>query len=214
MTSQRVLILAAGEAKRMKGASKQLLPVKNETIIARIIRQVRTRGGAPWVVTLNPEIIRAVHKEGSFVFKPREQQSTCATFVSTYWVWEERTIILLGDVIYSKALMDRIFACDDPIRVFGNAWEIFAISFSGELKEKIADTLDSVKDVFPGKLRTFYKVYCGFEVDTPETEGEYLEDVVFALTEDWSRDVDSLEEFANMQKELVNCNVLDDRKPV
>ena len=205
-----VLILAAGEARRFDGISKQLLNVKDEMIIERIVRQVTHRGCSPYVITDNKEIINAL-SIWRFVFRPVSHKVTCDTFLNTQELWNDRTIILLGDVIYSKKLMDSIFIYDKSIRVFGNQWEVFAISFAKEVHDKVIETLEIAKDTYPAKLRTFYKMYCGFDADQPETEDQ-LESVVFEWMNDWSRDIDSLEEYHNMVREVVSSNTLDDLK--
>lgn len=209
--SRTVLILAAGEARRFNGISKQLLHIKKENILDRIVRQCRNRDEVPCVVTYSDSDIDHYCKHKLYpIYYPESHKVTSDTFYNTRNLWNGRTIILLGDVIYSKSMMDLIFNEKKPIRVIGNTWEVFAITFDKTVHEKIKETLKLAIATHPGKLRTFYKLYCGFHPEEPEIEGQALEDDIFCYMNDWSRDVDTEQEYAAFMREVVNQNRLDE----
>ena len=215
-----VLILAAGNAVRIGGECKQLLHIGNTTILGRIIKQVRERGYDPVVVT-HHEMIQSYAADiwdiGYFV--PEKHSVTCETLLSTESLWTNRTIVLLGDVIYSNATMDAIFDVatnkeEFITRVFGDHWEVFAIvlileeGFDCYGYERIRQSLESAKDYRGGKLRFFYRLLMGFDIDEKEKEGEPLETVVFYYIHDWTRDIDMPSQYERALIELVNTGVL------
>ena len=199
-----VIILAAGEAKRMNGLQKQLLNIGNHTVIGRIIHQVKMRGCEPFVVSNDKDILAVAN---SWIM-PRKYSVTCETFMSTSHLWNKRTIVLLGDVLYSKMCMDYIFDCLDPVAVFGDAWEIYAVTFMFRQRHKVMRALETGKDYGLGKLRYFYRAYCGFPMDMEDRGGVTLEPDVFKYIFDWTRDIDTLEEYHNTIRELVTTRVL------
>jgi choline kinase len=209
-----IFILAAGMAVRFNNTPKQMLPIGKETIIERIVNKVRDRTTInPTVVTHNSEImIYCVEALKARCFIPIEHSVTCETLLDTRGVWKERNIILLGDVIYSNDLMNMIFEVaehGDKTVVFGDTWEIFAIVFSKSDKEKVIEALNTAINGSAGKLRNFYKAYCGFDMDCEEVERETLEDDVFCYVHDWTVDIDTPDEYDTAIRELVNRNRLD-----
>ena len=201
----QVLILAAGEAKRFNGVSKQLLRVGDETILDRIIRQAKAKELQPLVSTTNEEI-----QEHLGVFHvPSKSATVCETFLSTLPLWQKRTVILLGDVIYSNGTFNAVMDCTDPIRVFGNTWEIFAVTFDETVYVTVVKTLEEVIQKGLDKLRHFYKVYCGFEPNCEEKEATPLEQVIFWYVHDWTNDMDLPYKYDNFLKEVVNRGLLE-----
>jgi hypothetical protein len=213
MNRATVLILAAGEAIRFNGVCKQLLPAGDKTIIERIVDQVVSRSYIPYIVTCNQQIMDAMGMGYAYPFlMPSEHELTCETLLSTIEIWNERTIVLLGDVLYSTQIMDAIFRCEDPIRVFGNVSEVFAITFTKRVHSQVVRALQQAIKAYPehpGKLRTFYKIYCGFDPGQAEKPGIPLDDQVFWYSRDWTMDVDTEEEYKNMVNELVKMGRLD-----
>lgn len=201
------LILAAGEAERMSGFVKQLLPIGDTTILGRMLAQLEQRGIPADVVTHREEIALWLNKSSH---NPVIRDTLCDTLLSTVWLWEDRTIVLLGDVVYSSAVMDEIVNCDDSIRVFGTTWEIFAVVFTKKNHSSIVNTLRRASTHRRGKLRCFYRAYCGFDLDCQEKESKPLEDKVFYYTRDWTRDIDSPYEYDRLMTEVVDKGLLND----
>jgi len=204
------LILAAGEQVRWKMTEppyhKQLLDVGGETIIERIWRQCRARGTEPAVITHKPELFAQILYK-----KPERRRWTVETLLSTYDLWQERVIVLLGDVVYSRAVMDRIFAPhQEPLKVYGNQYEIYAASFN-EPYNKIVNTLeDAIVHAESGiargggKLRKFYQAYCGLNMTGNERENKVLNWV-----DDYTQDVDNSGEYVILLN-IVRNGILDD----
>jgi hypothetical protein len=192
------LILAAGEAVRFNGTLKQLLPVGDKTIITRMLVQLRERHTRAIIVT-HKGAISCCH---SRFHDPENHDTVCDSLLSTDHLWDDRTIVLLGDVVYSENVMDMIVNCHSPIRVFGNTWEIFALVFDKSVHTKVKKHLRIARKHKLGKLRYFYRSYCGFDLDVEEIESEPPECDVFHYVRDWTRDVDSQYEHERLLLEM------------
>jgi len=212
---QQVLILASGEQNRWEregnpNTRKQLLGVGDETIIGRIVRQCCSRGATPLVITHHADIMEATQSVPFWPVRPRRW--TVETLLSTSDYWKNRTVVLLGDVIYSKAVIDRILACRDPIRVFGNELEIFGLSFSKPVWPNVAAALkiaiEHAKRGGPGKLRKFYQAYCGLDLNSDKMENRIL-DFVCHVT-DYTMDVDTPQDYYTLQSRVIKAGRLDD----
>ncbi len=205
-----VLILAAGEQARWEQAYgiKQFRPIEKEPLILRTQRQVRDRGLSPIVVTHHPEIARASKR----VLAPRARRWIAETLKSTAHIWTKRVIVLLGDVVYSKACMDAIVVYDGPIRFWGNLYEIFALSFNDETITDVFTAIDKAiyhaeYDGGPGKLRKVYQAFVGLDFEDNEIHRDEFEEV---LAPDYTRDFDSIEDWKNFVREVLNPRRLDD----
>jgi hypothetical protein len=198
------LILAAGEAERMSGEIKQLLPIRHSTIIGRVLAQAKMYKTRSIVVTHKDEIAGCHHR----VHIPKNHDTVCESLLSTSHLWDDRTIVLLGDVVYSDYTMGLIMNSVDLIRVFGNTWEIFAIVFDKKNHAKVKTALRKGSKHRRGKLRYFYHAYCGFEMGRKEQETVPLENDVFYYVRDWTRDIDSPYEYERLLEEIVNTGKL------
>ena len=158
----------------------------------------------PLVSTVKDEI-----KERLGVYHvPSKHGTVCETLLSTQSLWQARTIVLLGDVVYSNSVFGEIMSCTDPIRVFGNTWEVFAISFDDTVRKKVVETLEESIAKGLDKLRYFYKVYCGFDPYCDEIEATPLEKVVFWYVHDWTCDIDEQYKYDNLRREVIDKGVL------
>lgn len=153
--------MAGGEAKRMSGVCKQLLPVFGDTILGRIRKHVvREWGIEPIVLTTRPEIEAASARTA--VSAPGE---TVDGLIGSSALWNEHTIILLGDVLYTPAAIRRIARSHSELLWYGNAAEIFAMSFLNKAWPQLLDACSITP--FPGRLRTLYNVYHGLPPGHP-----------------------------------------------
>jgi choline kinase len=202
MPNTSVLILAAGTGMRFGKRPKQLygLP-RGETILSRMVRQIRSRGHEPILVTHNNKLKDAADSLGIQVFEPTKHGWTVETLLSTLERWNDRTIVFLGDVIYSMRVMNEVFACDDQIRVFGDEYEIFAVVFCRSVWEKVSRVLREVIAMRgKGTLRWFYQQYCGFPIG-----GSEVEDAVFhriCYIEDYTMDIDTPEDCEILRRKI------------
>lgn len=209
-----VLICAAGEGTRWygQGQPKQLAWLGDETIIQRQIRQVKQRcGKVPKVAITNYAIRDAVWFE-AHSFKPDKHRWLVETILSTTQYWDYRTIILLGDVVYSGALMDAIFADTNSISIYGNNAEVMALTFTEAGKPDVLNGLQTVlksaeRGQCPGKLWNLYRVLDGIPIDRHDIR----DDGVFRRVLDWSTDIDTPEDYRRFQHDILELQVIDDR---
>jgi len=212
--SNAVYILAAGESVRFGGVHKQLLDIGGETVLGRIIRQVTSRSLIPTVATHHNKLFLPI--PGTIYVVPTSHDNTCDTMMNSLvdtcrFYTPKRYTILLGDVVYSKALMDTIIGCNDDIRVFGHTWEIFGISFVAKCFDRVYDALWKAVGIQPGKLRTFYFTYTGLPIGTKVLWNKIPEEKIFYWWNDWSNDMDSQEKYERFMAEIVATGTLDEQ---
>lgn len=121
----------------------------------------------------------------------------------------------LGDVIYSRALMDALFADTRPVSIYGNNAECLALTFSDEGQIAVLKALQTVLQAAErkqgyGKLWNLYRVLDGLPIDRHFIR----EDGVFVRVRDWSTDVDTPEMYTWVQRNLMELQIIDDRMPV
>lgn len=101
-------------------------------------RQLLSAGLEPVVATADPLIAAASDRS----FEPPRRRWTAETLLSCIGLWGQgRTIVLLGDVVYSAACMASIVTCELPLVFFtkrkGKSKEIVALSFSAAAAESV-----------------------------------------------------------------------------
>jgi hypothetical protein len=208
-----VLVLASGEQARWEIGQgiKQFLPIEKESLITRIQRQVQDRGQVAVVVAHNPLILKV--SWAYYIIQKKEERRWIAEAVKTSrWSWESRVIILLGDVVYSKALMDSIFEYGGPVRFWGDLHEIYALGFDSRMFEKIEQALDKAIHHAefqggPGKLRKVYQALAGYTFDNNEIRHPYFEEVEHP---DYTQDIDTVQDWHRFVREKLNQKLIDD----
>ena len=209
-----VLILAAGDNTAWRKAYpksplKQLHVINppGETIIARIIRQCEKRGVAPTVITHEPEIIK--ESKGRY-YEPKMRHMTCQTLLSTVPLWKERTIVLLGDVLFGKQGMNQVFACNKPYGSFGDYWETYGISFRKSEWIKVVKlcikTMNLAHSWFEGSLGHMWNVYCG----GPIKRKKKMDHSDFIHIKDHTMDIDMPGQWESFNIGVVGKGRLDD----
>lgn len=189
-------ILCAGGATRIRGLPKQLLLVDDkETILGRIIRQTKTRGGTPVIVTHNQLILNAFPDIQAAI--PSKRRWTCETLqcILESNTLQYHNLVFLGDVIYSRDLMDRVFRYDLMPNVFwGNQWEIYALSFRKDglptLKSAVQAAIDWDGEG-KGKLRRVWQALYGL----PQGDAYDKDLIQHVGQDDYSGDVDTLRDY-------------------
>ena len=128
-----VLILAAGPAWRgwTVETPKQLALIAGEPVILRTIRQLKERGQEHVIAVTHNKAIQAVVPR---YFKPAKFYWRTETLLSTQELWDERTIVLHGDTIYSPKIMDAIVATQEPFMFIGigNKLHVEAYAFTDQ----------------------------------------------------------------------------------
>lgn len=163
MADTTVLILCAGEAIRFNGSGlKQLLPIAGEPLLVRTLRQLREMGYTGTVVSHLPELCCLGES-----FEPATRRWTCETLASTQELWTDKTVVLLGDVVWSSSVLASVLDCKRQPMIFGNGREVYAASFLHEHQEEVDLALRRVitgaeKRVNGGKLWLLYRALAGF----------------------------------------------------
>ena len=221
----RVLILAAGKQERWKESARRILPgydtpkqlvdIGGEPLLRRTARQVRKFGVRPTVVTHDPQL----SVPGAQWFEPADCSTVLASWLSTRELWSVRTVLLLGDVYYTRETMRTIMECRDPLRVFGRTelqgriagryYEIFAISYDQALAEQVEaqlrELVGSVCQDKDCKLRTFYDDWCGF----PSWKFQHDDTVIYPVN-DLTEDFDLFEDYQQFETMIIKQGKLDD----
>lgn len=200
-----IVILCAGKSKRFEweGISKHLLPVFGEQLLSRTIRQCADRGVSPHIVTHDLDMTMGLKERRFSLLEPMDSSYTCATLNSTFDLWDERVIVLLGDVLYSTALMDSIIHERGSIVFFGHNTkrEIYALTFSDQenLLKGLYGVKGRVEAGFHGQLWQLFYVLHSIP---PEKHPRTLPYRRFRQVWDFSRDFDTVEgylEFIGMR---------------
>lgn len=198
-----VLIFAAGEGTRWHGAlPKQLIEMHGEPIIGRICRQVLAHNRLPIVITHDPLIEQVVYDYGGLCHTPKARRWLAETMLSmshygTAYHQQTTTCYLLGDVVYSQALMDLLMddVPGDTLNVFGTSVELLALQFGAHQRNRVYDALttavrhaeDHPEIANAGKLWNTYRAL----EDIPLMEHTIREPGIFQRVMDWSTDIDS-----------------------
>jgi hypothetical protein len=152
--SDVVLILCAGDGARWKnylGVPKQLAPLGGVPVLKRSIELVRELTGCvPVVVTADERLSQSAPR----VFYPARRRWIVETLAGTANLWGQRTVVLLGDVFYSREAMRAIFGFQRDLVFFGRAGasfisgkrygEIFAITFTAPVAWLVLRGLENV----------------------------------------------------------------------
>jgi len=154
-----IFSLCAGKSTRWNvDGIKQLIDIKGEPLLNRTIRKFKEQGEQVIIVTDNVKLTGI----GKFIV-PVKKKFTCETFLSTKEYWEDKVVILLGDVLYSDALIKQILKCKDEFRVFSDWEEIYAIVFNNKVFDNVISKLEELLSIPKNtkKLWDFVKVYLG-----------------------------------------------------
>ena len=194
-----ILILAAGTEvawEKKIGTAKQLLPMDGDTVLGRIIRQVRERGVEPILVTHREDFVNTA--KDVVHYEPASRNTIADTILNTQDLWAGQTVILLGDTVFGNATLNMILAHRGPFTAFGNSSEIFAFSFNDDSHEHFISTLEkTIADPHCWKASPWqiYRIYCGKRPDQ-----SYIDKYTFEFARDATGDIDSLQEYNAMRK--------------
>jgi hypothetical protein len=195
----RCLILCAGNGVRWgdyMGVPKQLIKINDETLLHRTLRLLKENDKSRISIVTNDDRLRlGYHNE----FQPRRSRWIVETVLSTRELWEERVIVLLGDVFYTEQAMHEITKFSDDLGFFGrpgpsrytarNHGEIFAVSFSRGVAERFTQvallTLECAVNGAWGNLWDLYHTYVGMPLNSKKFESR-----IFHIIDDFTDDFD------------------------
>lgn len=140
-----IIICAAGKSERWESDTpKQLVEIDNEKLLIRTADMASCITDTYYVATDNILIIQALpehYRLGGHIYRPPHKRWLVETIYSTLPIWEDRVIILLGDVYYDSIDFGEIVSYQSGITFFGRDKEVFAVSFSREHYKEICHRL-------------------------------------------------------------------------
>lgn len=194
------IILAAGSQERWlsKEAHGMILPSIKQLVKVNgrtLIEDVQKKFPESIVITHRKEI-----KDRSFRwFEPENNEVTLATLFSTRDLWQDWTVILLGDVLYGKETIKKINSQAEPIMFYGDKGEIYAIKFSLALSVNIVLAIHKIiqsekfKPKF-GKLWNLYRELIGEDFRVHNING------LFTFVKD-CRDFDNKQQYVKYARD-------------
>ena len=188
------IIMAAGDNTRWKAYRephhpmyKQLIDIKGETIIGRIVRQL-DQMHIPHLVAMSD--MKLVREAEVPTFLISSGFKTLAwSILATHKVWSLPLTILLGDVVFDQQDLNLIYTpTDQDVSFFGSDFEIYAVVFKTSPYELLFNSSGHIE----GKLRDV-RYYLN-SIDSkllPEDEvsSRFL-DPRFFFVNGWTRDID------------------------
>ncbi len=214
-------------ARQQRIAETILKGQDGETIFHRTIRMLVEAGiGLEEIMVVGPRMMWKQPKAGR-QFKGIDIPGSGSPpgpildgMMQIFPLWEsERTVVLLGDVVFSYKALDLILGTQEPIAFVGRpgqnpiirkkAAELFGISVSREMYGDVYDhcvrmTARGAAINYPPKLWALYRLVCGFEYDEYKYEKKILLD-----PEDYTDDLDSVEEYEEFWLQLSGAALAD-----
>ncbi|GAB6166468.1 hypothetical protein JCM19992_24680 [Thermostilla marina] len=205
--AQTVLILAAGTATRWTAdLPKQLAPCNGVPLIDRTIALATEFEFTPVVVvTHDPRIVRPA----TSWYMPRRRRWTIESLYETRSLWGQRTLVLLGDVFYTREAFATIASSSCSLRFFGRSGpsrftksphgEMFAVVFDRSridwIEEHLRIAIEDAHRGGRGKLWELYRSVAGFPLRRHQ-----VENVLFREIDDYTDDIDTVAEYRRKRR--------------
>lgn len=200
-----VLILAAGTNSRwpVDAPPKELALICGEPILARTVRLVDAFGFVPTLVTQRNALsltARNWNPNVSLVTVsnplPRRSKSECLLTLRDQWWGTTRTVVLLGDVVYTEALLQRVLSLTVPrARFYGTDLELYACQWSAHINAVMVACLERARAVGARTGQSRLWQLCHAWEGTGTANGwESFESVT-----DATRDVDTVGDYAKVK---------------
>jgi hypothetical protein len=228
----RAIILSQGEGNRWKKGrgngrrgpklphEKQLVPMGKygAANIVRTYFMLRNHGCPDIVLVARPDANGGLH---GITLPAKEPTGELLQGVLTSMtMWAEKTMILLGDVAFSHAMIDHMLL-NNGLNFYGRAGanrftgkeagELFGLVFHTEHRIEIMNhchwmTARGRPINYPPKLWALYRLMAGFEHDA---EGQ-VEDKLLVQLDDYTDDLDSPEGYKQFWSKLNGEAAIDD----
>ncbi|SHF79834.1 Choline kinase [Fodinibius roseus] len=209
INNTKVLILCAGDGTRWDnylGVPKQLIPINEEPLLKRTVRLLCDNGCNDIAIISHDD---RLNLDRCDFFKPPQCRWTVETLLSTHPLWTERTLVLLGDVFYTKQALATILSPSQGVQVYGRFGpslftftqygELFAISFEENDHHKMKKHLNIARSHAlsggRGKMWEFYRSLAGFPLNEHKKDDE-----IFTSIHDLTDDIDSPKEYDKLVK--------------
>jgi len=204
------LILCAGRANRWRrhnNLPKQLARINHETLLGRSVRLLKQQNiGDITIIACDKQL----HQPGCQFFMPTQYNSITETLLATQSLWQEKTLILLGDVFFSVQAMQTILCYQKSMAFFGRdgeSWyadisygEIYALAFKQNFHNVLINALktvidDTIKNHGRGKLWELYRCLSGFDLNSHQTDENF-----FVKIDDHTTDFDYYESYLYLRE--------------
>jgi len=154
----QVFILAAGDNSRWNGQIKHLQNINGEPLLKRTLRQLE--GYKVTVITHRKAIVDV--SPICFEIKDREPghiYKLLADMLLTKELWHksERTVFLLGDVVFTDEALALCMASDKSIEFFQSIDETFAITFTNTMYRRVELAIEYI--LMMGMEATTWELY-------------------------------------------------------
>jgi len=194
--NKTVLILCSGLKHCWEVTPRQFWPIKDESVLSRLIRQVEDNNLTPVIVTWRKDICEyVIENKVISIYKPECYRSIAETWLFTKDIWKEQTVILLGDTVFSDDAIKEVLEYNGSMRMFGNSSELFSFSFCSNDHNKITDILFKVnRNTWKAAPWFIYRLWCGFPLEGPDRENKVFSRI------DHAADIDHPKEYEAVVK--------------
>ncbi len=201
----KVLIFCAGGSAKWGyylGIPKPLILLNKESILGRTLRLLKKLKVIDITIVATDPILKQPNCD---YFEPASSRWFVETLISTEALWQEKTVVLMGDVFYTQEALKTILNTESKtMKFYGRPGkslfshkahgELFGISFpksdSALIHEHAQKVIKAAKSMGHGKAWQFYRSIAGFELDEKKTEENY-----FVEIDDFTDDFDTPEEY-------------------
>ncbi len=177
----QIIILAAGNAERWGGECKQLADINGIPLILRTLKQLDN-----WNVTVVTHRIkiRDVVPKPFCYFEPENNDKLLNTILSTECLWGERTIIMLGDVVWTNDAIQKALSSEKSLEFLASDTETFAISFNEHYHDRIRAACELIiGNGLEGTTHQLYRVLAEIPIDK-EWHDRYIHHRISDKTDD------------------------------
>lgn len=192
----KVLILVAGSQEGWRG-ERHLLPIAGEPLLARSVRMMRDRGYEPVMVASRPEIQEMTSRH----FVPDDDKYVLSTVLSTQPLWDDRTVVLFGDIIWSEQSLDTVFRDRQSLRFYpGYPAGVLGFAFGEEWQSEVIRQsqriIDDSRLDLPNRdgrrlIGHLHRAMCGFDVMAKTSPRELDHPHQLKVRDSYTQDVDS-----------------------
>lgn len=125
-----VLVLAATSSHTgwKHATCRHLVDIGGEPLLVRTLRQLAELGHDATVVTNKPEIRAAIPN----CFVPEDHTWLVSTILSARELWDDKTIVLMGDAVWDLRTLDAIMSHEEFPVFYGSHNEIHALAWLRE----------------------------------------------------------------------------------
>lgn len=198
------IVTAGGMQGRWTAPScKHLAVVEGQSLLLRLVQQLETFCDRISILAWRPEI-RALCPE-AWMPEISYREDLLPVLQATEKLWDERTLIVHGDVAFGTETMDWLKNWRGSLGFLGTESDIFAMMFARINKAKIRRAMDeaiaygfSSNPLQHGRLKlwSLYRHLVGADPG----QHEFGQDRTFHHSRDWTMDVDTLGQYVLLQE--------------